>query len=90
MGGNVIEQEIIKMPDLETHISLMGRKTSRLPINKSLIVQGRREKPYPVKLTNKTKYSWKELTFNPDAKFTAIINTETVPWTVKSIVMVGD
>ena len=82
---NLITQDIVKLPELQTHVSLMGRKTAKLPDKGTVLVQGHRQKPYPVKLTSKTKYNWKDLRFKTDSKFIAQIDTDTQPWTVYSI-----
>ena len=88
----MIIQDIIKLPKLQTHVSLMGRKISKLPDKGQIIVQGHRQKPYPVQLTHKTKYNWKELVpeWNEGAKYTAMVDTDTQPWTVYSIQKVED
>lgn len=83
----MIQQDVIKLPELETYSTLVGRKLSKLPDNATILVQGHRQKPYPVQLTRKTKYNRKDLVpeWNPGAKYTAMIDTETQPWTVYSI-----
>ena len=84
----MIEQEVIKLPPLEDYTTLIGRKICKLPDNGTIIVQGQRKKPYPVKLTRKTHYKWKELVpeWNEGAGYTAVIDTDTEPWTVYSII----
>jgi len=79
----MIEQEIVKLPDLELYRNFEGQDIIKLQSHGQIIVKSRAGNTYPVRLHNKTRYD-EDLITHP-TELVAVIDNDSNPWVVEEI-----